>query len=173
MWSQFFYTVLRPGELQDSYQKSCKPSLINVWERTKNRDRELCTRTEQECTPAEIARGKWNWIGHTLRKPTSDTTRQAQEWNLQGKTKVGRPVKTWRRSEEEELKEANIIWNNAKRTAANRIRWRSIVTDLSSTRHIIRWPRKTNKQAIQLERDSWDYPGFWTFFEIWNANNVI
>ena len=77
----------------------------------------------------------WNWIGHTLRKPTSDTTRQALEWNPQGKRKVGRPVKTWRRSVEEELKQANITWNTAKRTAANRVRWRSTVSALCSTRN--------------------------------------
>jgi len=52
-----------------------------------NQNRELWARTEQECIPAEIARRKWNWIGHTLRKPTSDTTRQALEWNPQEKKK--------------------------------------------------------------------------------------
>ena len=59
---------------------------------------------------------------HTLQKPTSDTARQALECNLQGKRKVRRPVKTWRRSVEEELTEANITWNTAKRTATNRVR---------------------------------------------------
>ena len=34
---------------------------------------------------------KWGWIGHTLRKPASNVTRQALEWNPQGKRKVGRP----------------------------------------------------------------------------------
>jgi len=56
------------------------------------------------------------------------------EWNPHGKRKVGRPVKTWRRSVDEELKEANITWNRAKRSAANRVRWRSIVSALCSTR---------------------------------------
>jgi len=97
-------------------------------------NRELWARTEQECIPAEITRCKSNWIGHTLRKPTSDTTRQALEWNLQGKRKVGRRVKTWKRSVEEELKEPNITWTTAKRTAANRVHLHSIVTALCSTR---------------------------------------
>jgi len=48
-----------------------------------------------------------------LRRPTSDITRQALEWIPQGKRKVRRPVKTWRRSVEEELKQANITWNAA------------------------------------------------------------
>ena len=46
-----------------------------------NQNRELWTRTEQECISAEIARRKWNWIGHTWQKSTSDSTRQALEWN--------------------------------------------------------------------------------------------
>jgi len=100
-------------------------------------NREFWARTEQECIPAEIVSYKWNWISHTLWKPKSDTTRQALEWNLQGKRKVGRPVKTWRRSVEEELKEANITWTMAKRTAANRVHWRSIVTALCFTRNVM------------------------------------
>jgi len=78
---------------------------------------------EQDRTRAhEIARRKWAWIGHTLRKPATDTTKQALKWNPQGKRKVGKPVKTWRRSTEEELKIANISWNTAGKTAANRVR---------------------------------------------------
>ncbi|RUS77407.1 hypothetical protein EGW08_014826 [Elysia chlorotica] len=39
----------------------------------------------------EIMKRKWGWIGHTLRKPASNITRQALDWNPQGKRKVGRP----------------------------------------------------------------------------------
>ena len=35
---------------------------------------------------------------------------------------------------EEEFKEANMTWTTAKRTAANRVRWRNIVTALCSTK---------------------------------------
>ena len=34
MWSQFFFMVPIPGESQDPYPTSYKPSLINVWERS-------------------------------------------------------------------------------------------------------------------------------------------
>jgi hypothetical protein len=34
---------------------------------------------------------KWKWIGHTLRKPSSDNTKAALEWNPQGTRKRGRP----------------------------------------------------------------------------------
>ena len=54
----------------------------------------------------------WPYFAETNRP---DATMQAPEWNPQGKRKVGRPVKTWRRSVEEELKQANITWNAAKK----------------------------------------------------------
>ena len=43
----------------------------------------------------EIRKRRWGWIGHTLCKPASNTTRQALTWNPQGKRKRGRPRNTW------------------------------------------------------------------------------
>jgi len=91
-----------------TFINKCLRKILKIYWPQKISNRDLWARTEQECVPEEIARRKWNWIGHILRKPTSDMTRQALEWNLQGKRKVGRQVKTWRRSAEEELKQANI-----------------------------------------------------------------
>ena len=42
----------------------------------------------------QIRKRKWGWIGHALRKPASNITRQALDWNPQGKRKVGRPKQT-------------------------------------------------------------------------------
>ena len=72
---------------------------------------ELWERTGQEQIITEIKRRKWGWIGHTLWKPATNTTRQALSWNPQGKRKVGRPRQTWRRSVEEELKAVGIRWS--------------------------------------------------------------
>ena len=45
---------------------------------------------------------RWKWIGHTLRKPLFNITRQALTWNPQGKRKRGRPTTrsavTWRQT---------------------------------------------------------------------------
>ena len=69
----------------------------NLWERTNQRqiDRDIKGR-------------KWKWIGHTLRRPESSVTRQALDWNPQGKRKVGRPRQTWRRSVESEAKTVGL-----------------------------------------------------------------
>ena len=59
--------------------------------------------TKQEPMVIQIRRRKWRWVGHTLRKEPSHITRQALEWNPQGKRKRGRPKQTWRRSLHSEL----------------------------------------------------------------------
>ena len=71
---------------------------------------ELWKRTEQEQIITEIKRRKWGWIRHTLRKPATNTTRQALSWNPQRKRKVGRPRQTWRRSVEEESELGGVSW---------------------------------------------------------------
>ena len=58
----------------------------------------------QEQIIPEIKGGKWGWIGHTLRKPATNTTRQALrvagtlkergKWEGQGKRSEG----VWRKS---------------------------------------------------------------------------
>ena len=45
----------------------------------------------------DILQKRWRWIGHTLQKPTSSTTRRALTWNPQGQRKRGFPRNTWRR----------------------------------------------------------------------------
>uniref|UniRef100_A0A0L8HA18 DUF6451 domain-containing protein n=1 Tax=Octopus bimaculoides TaxID=37653 RepID=A0A0L8HA18_OCTBM len=45
----------------------------------------LWERANQEPIHVQIRRRKWRWIGHTLRKEPSNVTRQALDWNPQGK----------------------------------------------------------------------------------------
>ncbi|RUS81369.1 hypothetical protein EGW08_010867 [Elysia chlorotica] len=96
---------------------------------------ELWERTRQTPVETEIMKRKWGWIGHTLRKPASNITRQALDWNPQGKRKVGRPKQSWRRSVEEEVKASGTTWAELKRTCQNRVRWRSFVEALCSSRN--------------------------------------
>jgi len=65
---------------------------------------ELWKRMKQPRIDLQIRKRKWGWLGHTLRKPTDDITRQALEWNPQGKLSRGRPKNTWRRPVLEEAK---------------------------------------------------------------------
>ena len=57
-------------------------------------------RAGQEPVSKQILKRKWSWIGHTLRKPPNNTTRQVLRWNPQGKRKRGWPRNSWRQSTE-------------------------------------------------------------------------
>ena len=96
---------------------------------------QLWDKAKQTPIETEIRNRKWGWIGHTLRKPASNITRQALDWNPQGKRKVGRPKQTWRRSTDAEIKAAGTTWAELRRTSQNRVRWRGVVAALCSTRN--------------------------------------
>jgi len=51
----------------------------------------LWKRTKQPRIDLQIRKRKWGWLGHTLWKLIDDITRQALEWNPQGKRSRGRP----------------------------------------------------------------------------------
>ena len=53
----------------------------------KIRNEDLLTAENQEPPAAQIYRRNWGWIGHTLRRPASNITKQALTWDSQGKTK--------------------------------------------------------------------------------------
>jgi len=96
-------------------------------------NQQLWDKMNQAPIGQQIMKRKWGWIGHTLRKPVSNVTRQALDWNPQGKRRVGRPKQTWRRSVEAEAKATGMSWAKLKKTSQNRVRWRSVVAALCST----------------------------------------
>ena len=85
-------------------------------------------------TEVTIPRRKWGWIGHTLRKPATNISRQSLEWNPQGSRKRGRPKKSWRRTVQKEFENIGLSWEAVKRTAQNRVPWKSAVEALCSGR---------------------------------------
>ena len=97
------------------------------------RNEELWEITRQEPVIRTIKRRTWRWIGHTFRKPDTDITKQAIEWNPVGNRKRGRPKDTWRRHREREMKANNKSWSELKKEAQNRTRWRSLVEALCSS----------------------------------------
>ena len=115
-----------------TFINTCLGRIYNIrWpEMIPNED--LWERVGQEPVAKQILRRKWGWIGHTLRKPTSSITRQALNWNPQGKRKRGRPRNSWKRDNEAELKQQGINWTGTARTAQNRVRWGRVVDGLCS-----------------------------------------
>ena len=127
---------------QDNHQQAPSIQFINrrlryilgvFWPRNLSND-DLWPRTKQERVEVTIRRRKWKWIDHSLRKPVTNITRQALEWNPQGARKRGRPRKSWRRTIKQEYEDTGISWEQVKRTAQNRVRWRRTVEALCSGR---------------------------------------
>ena len=77
-----------------TFLNSCLRRILQIhWPETIS-NVDLWERTRQLPAEEEIKRRRWRWIGHTLRKPASNITRQALTWNPQGKRKRGRPRNT-------------------------------------------------------------------------------
>ena len=81
---------------------------------------ELWERTGQKPLDRQIKKRKWSWIGHTLRKPSGITEKDALDWNPQGKRRRGRPKKTWKRTVEEEARDEGKRWQEVKAVAENK-----------------------------------------------------
>nr|KAG5686693.1 hypothetical protein BaRGS_013592 [Batillaria attramentaria] len=116
-----------------TFLNTCLRRIFNIRWPEKIRNEELWERAGQEPVAKQILRRKWGWIGHTLRKPASSTTRQALTWNPQGKRKRGRPRNSWRRDTEAELCKQGTNWTGVARLAQNRVRWRRVADGLCST----------------------------------------
>ncbi|XP_062597430.1 uncharacterized protein LOC134258854 [Saccostrea cucullata] len=105
-----------------TFANRCLRHILNIrWPETIS-NKNLWAKTNQDSNTKQIARRKWRWIGHTLRKPPGDITRDSLEWSPQGKRRVGRPRKTWRRSCEEEIRQCGHTWEKLKKAAQNRVR---------------------------------------------------
>ena len=132
--SETWKTTKEISNKLQTFINKCLHQILQIRWPQKIRNTDLWERTGQIEITKEIGKRKWSWIGHTLRKPTTNVTRQALEWNPAGKRKRGRPRKTWRRTIEEEMRAKNITWQELKKTAQNRVRWRSVADALCSTR---------------------------------------
>ena len=125
-------TNITTNKLQ-TFVNKCLRRILNIRWPDKISNASLLEKTNQNTISHDVKKRKWGWIGHTLRKPSDNITRQALDWNPQGKRKVGRPKLTWRRSVESEAKATGLSWAQLKTTAGNRVRWRGVIAALCST----------------------------------------
>ena len=102
--------------------------ILNIRLPEKISNKELWQKTNQPPVEEELKRRKWRWIGHTLRKPKHNITRQALQWNPQGKRGRGRPRNTWRRDLIAEMEIEGYRWQDLERMSQNRTRWRTVVS---------------------------------------------
>ena len=131
IWKKIFNNKWVIKKLQVFTNKCLRKILRIYWPKVIS-NKELWEISKQRSIRAEIMSRKWRWIGHTLRKGDTDITKEALEWNPQGKRKRGRPCNTWRRSVISEAKQMGKTWTELKSEAKNRIRWKSTVSALCS-----------------------------------------
>ena len=114
---------------------NCLRFILKITRADKMSNEDLWKQTQQEPIGQQISRRKWRWIGHTLRKPRDDITRQSLQWMPRGKRKTGRPKTTWKRSCEEEMNLCGLTWDVLQESAQDRVQWRLIIEALCSTRN--------------------------------------
>jgi hypothetical protein len=111
----------------------CLRRIINIKWPESNSNEDLWTVTNQQPIYIQIKKRKWNWIGHTLRKPTGAVEKTELDWNPQGARRCGRSRKTWKKTVKEEAREAGKTYE-VKTLATNRTGWRSFTEALCSGR---------------------------------------
>ena len=113
---------------------SCLRKILGVfWPETIN-NKDLWQRTGQLEAEEELKKRKWRWIGHTLRKPPTNITRQALTWNPHGRRKRGRPRNSWRRDLEAEARQMGQSWNQLENMAQDWTSWQAAVDGLCPQR---------------------------------------
>ena len=121
-----------------TFINKCLRRILNIHWPDKISNNDLWIKTKQLPATDEIGRRRWSWIGHTLRKPESNTTRQALTWNPQGKRNRGRPKNTWRRDLQADTKRLGCTWSQIEKNASDRELWRSLVDGLYPSRGVRR-----------------------------------
>ena len=127
----WFLSKTLENKLQVFLNKCLRRILKIFWPRTIS-NKNLWERTSQEALPLQIKKKKFRWLGHTLRKPVDDITKQALSWNPQGTRKRGRPKMTWRQQLSKELEKLDLNLNTAETLAEKRKEWRDLVHGLRS-----------------------------------------
>ena len=70
----------------------------------------------------------------SIRKEYKAVERMALDWNPQGSRTRGRSKNTWKRTVLEEIAKEGKTWNEVKKLATNRVRWKYFVNTLCSSR---------------------------------------
>nr|KAG5691042.1 hypothetical protein BaRGS_021253 [Batillaria attramentaria] len=112
--SETWRTTKTGSHRLQTFINRCLRNILNIRYPLVITNQDLWEQTRQVPIEQEIKKRKWGWIGHTLRKPTSNVTRQSLDWNPQGKRKVGRPKQTWRRNRvfEEKKNKELVRWED-------------------------------------------------------------
>ena len=74
-----------------------------------------------------IRERRLRWLGHLHRMEQRRISKQALTWSPTGKRKRGRPRMSWTATIKKDLEGIGMTWEEAERTAGDRLVWRSCV----------------------------------------------
>ena len=114
------------------FEGRCLRRILRLWWELRVTNKEVARRTGISCIVQEVKRRRWRWLGHVLRMNRSRHPFIALTWNPQGQRHRGRPQGTWRRTIDDERKEAGKTWNELRWLAQDRTQWRNFVGALCS-----------------------------------------
>ncbi|KAI8493069.1 hypothetical protein Bbelb_290730 [Branchiostoma belcheri] len=115
------------------FEGRCLRRILKIHWEQRITNKEVSRRTGIPNIVVEVKHRRWKWLGHILRMNKNRHPYVALRWTPQGKRKRGRPLGTWRRTVEEEMKAAKKTWHEIGWLAQDRSGWRKFVSALCST----------------------------------------
>ena len=72
-----------------TFVNQCLQKILGIQWMDKVSNKDLWERTSQVQIEIDILKRRWRWLGHTLRKPNTNITRQALTWNPRASERGG------------------------------------------------------------------------------------
>ena len=119
----------------DTFQNKCLRRILHIFWPNTISNVKLLEKTGLVPISSIVTQRRWRWIGHVLRMDTKELPKTALKWTPQGQRKRGRPVETWRRGLERDMKNLGWTWSKMTTLASDRKEWRSTVSALCAARH--------------------------------------
>ena len=112
----------------DVFHHGCLRKLLKISWRDHVTNDDVRQRSGQRKLSEIVKEGCLKMLGHILRMPEERLPKTSLEWTpTGGKRERGRPVTTWRRTIQQDLRDMGISWEESKSTAADNIKWRAVV----------------------------------------------
>ena len=115
------------------FEGRCLRRILKVRWQERIKNEEIWSRSGFNNIVLEVKHRRWIWLGHVLRMRKTRHPLEALTWVPPGKRSRGRPLGTWRRTLEEDMKEAGKTWNELRWLAQDRSGWRALVGALCSS----------------------------------------
>lgn len=116
------------NKVQTFINNSLRRILKIHWPNEISNNCNICGRGRDDYQQKTKIGKRWRWIGHALRKPVLNTTRQALTWNPRGKRKRGRPKNTWRWDPRADMERLGYTWYQIEKKAHDRALWKTFPT---------------------------------------------